>query len=182
VTDPNGHTTTYTIDYDDRVTQAVDAYGNSRSTSYTPDDQVASQGNGDGGTISYTYGANNTALWGPQSLTGITTSTNVGVSFQYKNSGATAYLPSQFTDSAGTVTNYSYDGAGNLQTLNTTVGITTEQVTVDHNSDGTISSVTTANNATSNYHYNTGHQLTSVTPPLVKQRRSWHDDNHLRRV
>lgn len=157
--------TTYTINSQDLVTKAVDPAGNTRSTSYTPFNDVASSTNGAGGTTTNTYGANS-----GESLTSSETPMGATGKLAYGNSGTAAnptapFQPSSSTDPQGHTTTYSYDGAGNLLQSADALPATAK---VTYNSDGTPATSTDPGNVSSSnstkYTYNSLHQLTKITP------------------
>ncbi|SNT49359.1 RHS repeat-associated core domain-containing protein [Asanoa hainanensis] len=155
---------TFTINADKRVTNAVDPEGKRRSKSYTPYFDVATATNGTGGLTTNAYGAN-----GGQSLTTSTGPTGFDTSYTYANaatpSNPTAnYQPSSFSDSQGNTSTYTYNGAGNR--LSATDALAAE-AKVEYNSDGTVKSSTDPGNGTNKtlYAYNGDKQLTTITPP-----------------
>lgn len=157
--------TAYTINSQDLVTKAVDPAGNTRSTSYTPFNDVASSTNGAGGTTTNTYGANS-----GESLTSSETPMGATGKLAYGNSGTAAnptapFQPSSSTDPQGHTTTYSYDGAGNLLQSADALPATAK---VTYNSDGTPATSTDPGNVSSSnstkYTYNSLHQLTKITP------------------
>ncbi|MEV4629627.1 RHS repeat-associated core domain-containing protein [Micromonospora sp. NPDC049523] len=156
--------TTYTINSNKRVTDAVDPEGKTRSTSYTPFQDVASATNGTNGMTTNTYNAN-----GGQSRTGSASPTGASVAYAYANaatpSNPTAnFQPSSSTDSQSNVSTYTYNGAGN--SLTTTDALAAE-AKVDYNTDGTVKSSTDPGNGTNktSYEYNSDKQLVKITPP-----------------
>lgn len=110
VTDPRNNATTYEHDPRDRVTKVTDAQGNVSSKSYTSNSNVES----------YTDAAQSRTLLsystdGRNNLTGVTLPTGAATSFTYDDA-THPYLTSSKTDDRGSVTDYTYDGPGNLKT------------------------------------------------------------------
>jgi RHS repeat-associated protein len=158
--------TTYTVDADKRVTATADPAGYSRSVTYTPFKDVSKFTGAEGGSVSNVYGAN-----GGRSLTATypSTSAAAGASTATYGNAATAanptanFQPSAVKDRNGDVTAYTYNGPGNLATG---TGADSAAATVTYNADGTVATSkdpANGNNATV-YHYDSGKQLTSITP------------------
>jgi RHS repeat-associated protein len=155
--------TTYTINSQDLVTKAVDPAGDTRSTSYTPFDDVETATNGlSGGTTANTYTSNN-----GESLNSSASPTGATTKLAYTNSDTgtdptAQYLPSSSTDSQGNATAYTYNGAGNPQTAKNALAANAQ---VSSNSDGTPATSTDPDGGVTSYGHNSLHQLTTVTPP-----------------
>jgi YD repeat-containing protein len=157
---------TYTVGSTDAlITKVVDQQGDSRSTSYTPFDDVAAFTNGVQGTSTNTFGSN-----GGESLTKSQGPTGAADSLAYGNSATSTnptanFQPSSSTDPQANATAYTYDGAGNLlQSANALPAV----AKVTYNSDGTPATSTDPKNGTNrtSYGYTDGnHELTTVTPP-----------------
>ena len=162
ITDADGHPpTNYSVDSSGRITAAVDAKGQSTSTTYIADAKVGTTVNGYGaatGTTTNLYGAN-----AGESLTQSTGPTQAVVKFSYATPGL-PYLPDSTTDAMGRVSTYGYDGPGNLKS---NADSANNKAQVSFNADGTVHSSTDPANGTNatTYGYNTAHQLTTVTPP-----------------
>jgi RHS repeat-associated protein len=155
--------TTYTINSQDLVTKTVDPAGDSRSTSYTPFNDVATSTNG----LSSTPTTNTYTSNGGESLNSSASPTGATTKLAYTNSdtGAdptAAYLPSSSTDAQGNATAYTYDGAGNALTSKNALAANAQ---VSYNTDGTPASSTDPDGGVTSYAYNSLHQLTTVTPP-----------------
>jgi RHS repeat-associated protein len=163
--------TTYTINSEDLVTKAVDPAGDTRSTSYTPFNDVATATNGLSATpTTNTYGANSgESLTSSQSPTGAT----AGLAYANPDTASNptgAFQPSSSTDAQSNATAYTYDGAGNQLSSKDALAAT---ASVTHNSDGTPATATDPNPTTgaatgggvTSYSYNSLHQLTTITPP-----------------
>ncbi|MBW8486327.1 hypothetical protein [Actinomadura parmotrematis] len=156
--------TTYTLNGDERVTEAKDPAGNKRSKTYTALGDVATSTDGNGKVSTMTYGAN-----GGESLTASQSASGATVKAAYGNSSTAtnptgAFQPSTSTDVQNNVTAYTYNGPGNLQSAK---DATAAQADVDYNGDGTVKTSTdpknkSAGNSTK-YGY-TNKQLTSLTP------------------
>ncbi|HEY2638801.1 MAG TPA: RHS repeat-associated core domain-containing protein [Streptosporangiaceae bacterium] len=156
--------TTYTLDSQKRVTKVTDPAGNSRSTSYTTFNDVATSTNAVGGQTTNTYGANN-----GESLTKSGSPMGASTALGYANvptiSNPTAnFEPSSGTDPQANATAFTYNGAGNLASAKNALAAV---ASVAYNSDGTVKSSTDPKNGTNSttYAYNSDHQLISVTPP-----------------
>lgn len=155
--------TTYTINSQDLVTKVVDPAGNTRQTSYTSFNDVASSTNGlSGGTTTNTYGAN-----GGESLTSALSPTGATASLAYGNSNSgtnptAEFQPSSEKDAQGHTTAFTYDGAGNVTTVASALPASAN---VTYNSDGTPATSTDPDNGKTTYSYNSSHQLTTITPP-----------------
>ena len=157
---------TYTVGSTDAlITKVVDQDGDSRSTSYTSFDDVATFTNGVLGTTTNTYGSNS-----GESLTKSASPTGAAASFAYGNSATSTnptanFQQSSSTDAQANKTAYAYDGAGNLLQSADALPATAK---VTYNSDGTPASSTDPKNGTNatTYGYTDGnHELTKVTPP-----------------
>jgi RHS repeat-associated protein len=160
--------TTYTINSEDLVTKVVDPAGDTRSTSYTPFNDVATATNGLS-TIpaTNTYGANSgESLTLSASPTGAT----AGLTYPTTGSPTALFQPTSSTDAQENVTAYTYDGAGNQLTSKDARAAT---ASVGYNTDGTPATATDPNPTTgtatgggmTSYSYNSLHQLTKITPP-----------------
>jgi RHS repeat-associated protein len=155
--------TTYTINAQDQVTQAIDPVGDTRATTYTPLGDVATATNGlTGGTTTDSYTAN-----GGESLTSAQLPTGAKAQLAYgsANTGTdptAEYLPSTGTGAQGNATAYTYDGSGNLyravSALPATASLTYEE-------NGAPATSTDPNGGQTTYGYNSFFQLTSITPP-----------------
>jgi len=157
---------TYTVGSTDAlITKVVDQQGDSRSTSYTPFDDVSTFTNGVQGTTANTYGANSgESLTKSQSPTGAAASLAYGNSATGTNPTAN-FQPSSSTDAQGNATAFTYDGAGNLLQSADPLPATAK---VTYNSDGTPATSTDPKNGSNatTYSYTDGdHELTKVTPP-----------------
>lgn len=156
--------TTYTLDSQKRVTKVTDPAGNSRSTSYTPFNDVATFTNAVGGTTTNTFGANS-----GESLTKSASPTGASMSFAYANAASTTNPTANFqvsssSDPQGNATGYAYNGTGNLASAKDALAA---MASVGYNSDGTVKSSTDPKNGTNSttYAYNSDKQVTTVTPP-----------------
>jgi RHS repeat-associated protein len=118
VSDPNAHTTTYTIDRSGtdhlaRISKVTDANGHNRSSSYDANNNMTSVG-GDAVSAVYnlTYDANDnmTAFKSPSSNG---TNTGASTTFKYAAPGQ-SFLPSSMADPASRCRAFRYDTAGNL--------------------------------------------------------------------
>ncbi len=131
VTDPNGHTTKYTIDVYGRVTKTVDALGHTQSAAFNPDNNVSSFA-GAAGTTTFGYVNNNES---PSSTTG---PLGAASSTAYANtSPSTQYLPTSTTNSDGVKNSFSYDGPGNQSATSGGPSTSPDESYVHHNANGT---------------------------------------------
>lgn len=156
--------TTYTLNAQDLVTSTVEEpSGDTRTTSYTPFNDVQTSTNGlSGGTTTNTYDAN-----GGESLTSSEEPTGATAKLAYDTPATGGgpeyqYLPSSSTDAQGNATAYTYKGAGNLATA---TDATTAEAQVSYNADGTPATSTDPDGGATGYSYNSLDQLTKVTPP-----------------
>jgi RHS repeat-associated protein len=118
LTDPNAHTTTYTLDLSgsdhlSKISKATDPNGHNRSSSYDSSDNLTGF-NGDNVSAAYqlAYDANNniTAFTTPSSNG---TNTPYQTTFKYTAPGQ-PFLPSSSSDSNSDCRSFGYDTAGNL--------------------------------------------------------------------
>lgn len=177
VTDANNHVTTYTVDARARVTRVLDALGRSRSTTYSPNDEVATLT--DGATSAVTrrsYDANNnlTSIQAPD-LAGGSAGSGRTVKFGYPAATGTFadFKPTSSTDAQGNQTTYGYSTAGNLSTL-TTPGAAGGTLSNKYQGKtgvscgvkpGQLCSSTDGLGHVTSYTYDTAGNLTKVTPP-----------------
>ena len=162
VEDPDSHTTTYCTDDLSRLTQAIDANGHMRSTSYTSDGFVKQLMTPSGIPTAFSYSGdgNDNVTQIQQGNTGgspspLTTNLSYGDS-------TNPYLATQTTDPQNNATDATYNSSGNLtQTKQPTTGA---QASLTYNPDGTVATSTDADGHQTTYAY-TGGNLTTVTPP-----------------
>ena len=163
VSDPDRHTTTYCTDDLSRLTQVIDANGNMRSTSYTPDGFVKQLMTPSGVPTAFSYAGN-----GSDNVTQIQQGASGGsgpspltTSLSYGDQ-ANPYLATQATDPQNHSMDATYNSSGNLtQTKQPTTGV---QATLTYNSDGTVATSTDPDGHVTTYSY-AGGNLTTVTPP-----------------
>ncbi|WP_345075297.1 hypothetical protein, partial [Paeniglutamicibacter cryotolerans] len=154
--------TTYTLTSTKRVSQAVDALGRERATTYTGDFDTltATRGTGPGaGTTTNAYGANS-----GQSLTSSQSPGGATSALDYANTAAsTAYLPTSGTDDAGNTSLFTYSGSGNPLSSQDALAAT---ATLTYNTDGTPATALAPGNGTNKslYTYDSLKQLTKFTP------------------
>ena len=122
VVDPDAHpATVYSIDSAFRVTNTVDAKGQSSATVWAGDAKATSSTDAYSKNTVNTYGAN-VGPNGGESLTKVVDPDNAVLAAGYTNpAGPAQYQPSSATDTAGNITAYGYDGGsaggpGNLTT------------------------------------------------------------------
>lgn len=176
VTDSNGHTATYTIDAQGRVTSAVDALNRTRSQTWTTGNDVATTTDAFGtNDTTYTYDGSGNRT-GAQLPTGAASAAvyAVGASCSAPNTG-TAYQPKCSTDDANNKKQYEYDAAGNLAKQSDTTGTTPTvefERTYDNNGTvecggfaGQVCTTKDGNGNVTTYAYNASGDLTTVTPP-----------------
>jgi RHS repeat-associated protein len=167
VKDPNGNTTTYDWDNAGRVTQVTDALGQTKYTSWTPDNNIASTKDAQGNVTSFT--------WDPTTdvLDKMTLPTGAHTTYTYGDS-TNPYVPTQITDAQGNVFNYSYDSYG--QVTQATDGLSSQNTTSYYyqgvNSTaclpaqtGQLCYVTNQIGSQTQYGYNSSGQVTSIKPP-----------------
>lgn len=160
-TNEPGYQTTYCYNASDQVTRAVDADGHTTMSSYSADANIAQLTNPLGGTAVMSYRDPGT------------TSERLSSMQEGGSSGPTAtlayndpnnqYSPSQVTDPENRSATYAYDGPGNEHTAADQLP-SQNQLTIDHNADGTIADSIDANGNKTTYHY-TGGNLTEIDPP-----------------
>lgn len=153
---------TYTLNADQRVTQAVDQLGRTRSRTYTPNFATATDTIGTGAsasTVTNTYGANS-----GESLTKTQAPTGASDQLSYANtSGPAQYSPTGSTDDAGNASSYGYDTAGNP---NSSTDALNAQTSLTYNADGTVATATAPGNGTNATTYSyTNKKVTKITAP-----------------
>ncbi|MFJ6841543.1 RHS repeat-associated core domain-containing protein [Streptomyces griseoluteus] len=174
VTDPNAHTTTYTVDDSGQVTKVVDALTHTRSTSYDANHNqltaVNAQGTGSQNTTTFGWDASDN-LTSAKLPTGATTALGA----YSTHSGAN--LPSSLTTPSGKKTSYSYDTSGNLMSSqDTTAGVSNgaklsygyqgdDGVADCGGFDGQRCTATDANGNKTSYSYDGQGNLSKTTPP-----------------
>ncbi|PZO58957.1 MAG: hypothetical protein DI639_08695 [Leifsonia xyli] len=163
--------TTYTLDGNDLVTNAVDPADRERGREYNPANNgvaTATVGKEGGtGTSAQSKSTNDYGKNESQSLTKSTSSSGASSSATYDAPGAAnKYLPSSTTDSAGDSTSYGYSGVGNQTSTSTGSGADAAKAELDYNSDGTVKTATAPGNGgnPTKYEYE-NKQLKKVTAP-----------------
>ena len=188
VTDPNGHTTTYSWVPDDSTPMPditiTDAVGGRQTMSYDESTfKVSSLGNGLK-TESYDYDSQ--GRMNSSTATGGITPLKTG--YYYNNSSCldnrsrldlgcylNSFFPLAITDPGGYTTYYGYDTNGNLHTATNALDQVT---TINHNTDGTINSVQRPKGTTTTiaYHYDGAGGVTlATTDPLQRTSYSTFD-------
>jgi RHS repeat-associated protein len=148
VTDPNGNVITYTSDGRGRVGEVLDARGKKRTTTYSPNDDVATV---TGATPAAGGGAattTNTYNTGSFTLASTRIPTGAGQAYTY-GTGARLYDVATATDARGTQTAYGYNTRG--ETTAVTRGGTTTRYLYQGDTDpaygGTVNCGPTVNGA-----------------------------------
>ncbi|MFZ1993930.1 MAG: DNRLRE domain-containing protein, partial [Solirubrobacteraceae bacterium] len=155
-----GYATTYCYAPSGDVTQTADPDGHAHATSFTADANVATLTNPMGGTLTLGYQNSGTTS---ERLTSIQQGTSGPKTTLVYNDPNNAYSPSQVTDPENRSVSYAYDTPGNAHTI--TDQLTSQnQVTLDHNLDGTIADSIDARANKTTYHYTAGN-LTEIDPP-----------------
>ena len=172
VSDPDGHQSRYTISATrDEITKVSDANGHTRSTSYTPNGQVASLADAMTGPNTTTFGYdpndNLTKITAPDTGTGA-----AGWSRSYGYTDAAhPYQPTSQTDGQHNSTSYSYDSPGNTASVHSGPATLTAAYQGDPGTPscgakpGELCSNTDANGHSTNYSYYPDGDLQTVTPP-----------------
>jgi RHS repeat-associated protein len=182
-TDPNEHTSTYTIDDSGRVTDTKDPLGRTRSQTWTTNSTIATatdstgSGGGVGNVTSFTYDSANNPIQ-------VSAPTGAAATAQYAGgtegcaSSTTAHpdLPKCATDTQGSKSAIEYDGAGNVVSVrDVTDGPTggAEEKIKRQGDDGVdcgakngqVCSTEDAEGRTTTYGYGKDATVTSVTHP-----------------
>ncbi|MET7612299.1 RHS repeat-associated core domain-containing protein [Streptomyces seoulensis] len=174
VTDPNAHTTTYTVDDSGQVTKVVDALTHTRSTSYDANHNQLTAVNAQG------TGSQNTTTFGWDSSDNLTSAklpTGATTALGAYSTHSGANLPSSLTTPSGKKTSYSYDTSGNLMSSqDTTAGVSNgaklsygyqgdDGVADCGGFDGQRCTATDANGNKTSYSYDGKGSLSKTTPP-----------------
>jgi RHS repeat-associated protein len=173
VTDPNGGVTTYTLDSAQRVTSTVDPLGHTVSSSWSPNNDPASQTDGLSAVTSYTYDTLNnvTKVTSPQG-TGTQRSTTFG--YPTPTGALSDYQATSSEDAEGNTTTYSYNSSNELATTTTLAdagGTPTDHyqgdtgVTCTNAKPGEVCSSVDGNGNTTSYSYDTSGNVVAITPP-----------------
>ena len=152
ITDPNGNTTAYTYDADNRRVGMVNAAGDTTVTSY----------DGDGNTVAVTAPNNNTTTNSYDALNRvITVYDEIGLvrSSTYDADGNVLST----SDGLGHTTSYMYDGLNRQVQMTDALGHTT---TTAYDADGNVTSTTDRNGHTTMYSYDGLDRRTSTTDAL----------------
>ncbi|MEU2554844.1 RHS repeat-associated core domain-containing protein [Streptomyces sp. NPDC013313] len=174
VTDPNAHTTTYTVDDSGQVTKVVDALTHTRSTSYDANHNQLTAVNAQG------TGSQNTTTFGWDSSDNLTSAklpTGATTALGAYSTHSGANLPSSLTTPSGKKTSYSYDTSGNLMSSqDTTAGVSNgaklsygyqgdDGVADCGGFDGQRCTATDAGGNKTSYSYDGQGNLSKTTPP-----------------
>lgn len=158
VTDPNSIQTHYYYDGYGRVTKVTDVAGSAFQTSWTADNHVATVTDAYGKVTTYSYSTD-----GNNNLVKVQIPTGAATSSTYQDT-THPYSPTSTTDAQGNTTTYAYDANGNLHLITDALS-TQNQATINHNPNGTVSSVVDFDGNTWSYSYDAKGNLTKVTPP-----------------
>lgn len=155
VTDPNGHTRTFWLDANGRLTNLTHPDTATEQLGWTSDHHVAVAKAPSGATSAISYDANN-------NLTQVTLPTGACAFWQYAAPGQ-PYLPSSFTDDLGNTSSFQYDSKGLLTTITDALGHTSS---IAYNPTyGVVNSVTDANSHVTSYGYNSLYLPIQITYP-----------------
>ena len=162
VTDPLGHTTSFSIDTNGNTVQISDPLSHNTAVSYNPDGTPATVTDAQSNTVAFGYsGGDLTSILDPQGnqttrftdaagrLLSVTAPAGHRTKYQYNDLNQVT----QITDPVGNGTSFAYDANGNLQT------------------------VTDALNHTTTYSYNNMDQVETRTDPLNRQESYLYDLN-----
>ncbi len=162
----NGHTMTYCTNSHDAVTKTVDSDGNAVTSTYTSNDDVATETPASGGVNTYGYDAVHNLISLQQGGTSGLTKT-----FAYSDAND-PHLTTAVTDPQGNVQNNDYAGLsdsdgpeGALLQIDTATQSPSVEATFTYNGNGTVATSTDPNGSTTSYGYDSLANLTSVTPP-----------------
>lgn len=157
VTDPNGNTSQFTFDADDRQITATDALGHIRGTTWTANHDLNTTTDPAGASITYQHDPITNNLIGTELPTGATTTIDY-TSTQHP------YQPTAITDLQGAQLDFDYDNNGNLlRAHNTNLGI--DVVTQTWNTDGSLASRTDGKGALTTFDYDEHGQRVAVHLP-----------------
>jgi RHS repeat-associated protein len=113
VTDPNGHTTTYTYSLDDQVTKVTDGNGDTEQTTYSSDNQphILTDGMTSPGVSTLNYDSNDNETSTEEPLNSGTDTPATSYTNYQTGSGpsGSTYLPSSSVTSEGNCSYYKYD-------------------------------------------------------------------------
>jgi YD repeat-containing protein len=151
VTDPLGHTRSFTYDGAFRVAQATDPLGHTTAFAYDDEARLKSVTDPLGHTVSYAYAGADIV-----SMTNALGQTSTRFA---DAAGRTVTL----TDPLGNQTAYSYDGRDNLLTVTDPLG---RKIELSYDADDDLIAVISSNSGTTRYGYNALGQGTLRTDPL----------------
>jgi RHS repeat-associated protein len=170
VTDPRSHSTTYCADHEARITKVVDANGNTRSATYTPNSDVASSSLPGPAATNFTYASDN--------LTQVDQPASEQTKLEYINATHPRSM-TKLTSPQGTSQVFAYDTPGNLSTVSDGGSPTQVQASLQYNGQGAgaCSDDTTAHTGsprctidgaghTTTYGYDANGNLDKITPEL----------------
>lgn len=125
VTDPNGNTTTYTVDSSGNVLTATDPLGRVTTKTYNSFNEILTVKDGNGVTTTNTYDGSGNLSQTSRPLTG--TSQNQVTTYTHGNNTYPGDVTS-ITDPDGKVTSYAYDSYGNVAQVKDPLGNVSDTV------------------------------------------------------
>jgi RHS repeat-associated protein len=177
VTDPASGTTSFSYDGSHRVTEMTDPRGGTVSNTYNSGGQVVSQTDPMSHTTTFGYSSNTTTITDPNGNVTTETYSNGELASITRGSGTSSaatwsylYDPAsaeviQATDPNGKVTQYAYDGSGNLLQK---VDPLNHKTTYTYNSLDEPTSVSDPSGETTTITYDSDGNETSVSRPLTQ--------------
>ena len=170
-TDPRGKLTNYCSDDLLRVTKAIDAYGNARSTTYTANSDPSTETAP--GSSQKTFGYDSL-----DNLTSVGEPAGEASAFEYNATGH-PHLPSKQTSPQGTSSGFAYDTSGNTTTVTDGGSPTQVEAALEYNGQsggqcpndattkpGTLRCAIDGKDNRTLYGYDDPGNLTSITPEL----------------
>ena len=169
--DPRSKVTNYCSDDLLRITKAVDAYGNARSTTYTANSDPSTQTAPGSSQTSFGYDSLN-------NLTSVAEPAGEASAFEYNATGH-PHLPSKQTSPQGTSSVFAYDTSGNTTTVSDGGSPTQVEAKLEYNGQtggscandattkpGTLRCAIDGKGNRTLYGYDDAGNLTSITPEL----------------
>lgn len=170
--DPNGGTTNYIVDNQDRITSVTDPLGHAQSTSWSSNSNVLTQTNALTAASTYGYDALNN-ITSVTSPAGAGTSSSRTFTYPSPSGGLADYSPTTAKDAQGNSTTYSYNGSNELATSTAAGGLgsTTNHyqgdsgISCTHAKPGQLCSTVNGIGATTSYTYDVAGDVATITPP-----------------